>query len=1185
MKKLLLSVSCLSCLFLVTAQTDAPKLILPSPEAFSLTKYGDIPIGLFTGTMNYSVSLMQLQAGKITIPISLEYATNGIKVNEVSGRTGMGWNLRAGGVITRNIIGKADDQLLLTAPPAYDTSSIYFYNYMKSVAETAANTQPDEFTYSFMGYSGKFYYDFSGNIKQLTLNGIKIVSTDTLKTFKVTTPDGVQYYFGGLTSCDYTDSYNLYVEEDPLYTYGQGGRTAWYLTKIKHPSGDSVLFNYSWVSNSLATPIEYVSNIQQTMTVATDPFGFVGNWYISSGSCTYPGTLVNSGGEGYPAASCASYGTVTTYSVSKMSVVKLDEIIFKQGILRFYYSDRDDVPGEQKLDSLVLFSKPGNVRVKKTGFIYNYTTSSSTYHLPLFYTSAFYGSTAFQDNFSYLKKRLFLDTLSFVAVNNDIESQSYAFNYDGRDNLPARLSFAQDLFGYFNGKASEGFCNNNTFLNPFIGGSVGAAGNRDVDTAYTKNGVLSKITYPTGGFTKISYENNYIIGGERKIFDTVITEITAPATTPVVYSSAFNCKIPFKFTVTASYVTPPVYDPMAPVVDTSVLVRIEDASTGECLAVCNMPVNPGDAAYQRYYWALRGTENHSSIRVKLETTNPNVKAIAEFIYYESVSYVHNKPSGGVRVATIQNFSSNGHKGSHKRFFYNNPSDSLSSGALINDFQDGRDFAYIQRSGCTSPEFTGANYVLSSSSSLGGFSNDYLSVNYEYVTEYNDSLGTGGAIQTRFLVQNNQLPLTLSCVASGLVDMFSPRLIPGVPYSNTGILNGKEFVKTIYKNNSGSFVKIKETKNYYSVDSRLLHTDSIYVIRKPYTRSVYDVGVKYYSDFDLNIYKRISAWPHLDSVVQKDFDTDSHELTVKTEYTYANSDHLQQTKVKTIKSNGDQATTSIRYAHDLSLSSLVGRNFIAVPILSKDSVNSTQVAQQKTGYALWGNNIAPDSVMRAKGNNALEADLIFTIYDPNSNPLEFTVHSQASALLVDTALNLMIAGCQNAPYGSIAAASFESNYKGNWDYTSAGSGTANGAVTGNRAYTLSTGNIERTSLNTSQTYVVTYWLKNSSGTATVNSAAGTALVNKNGWTLYQKEITGTTTVTISGSGVIDELRLYPKNAQMTTYTYEPLVGITTQCDVNNRITYYEYDSFGRLLRIRDHDRNILKSFNYTYQEVQ
>jgi len=51
--------------------------------------------------------------------------------------------------------------------------------------------------------------------------------------------------------------------------------------------------------------------------------------------------------------------------------------------------------------------------------------------------------------------------------------------------------------------------------------------------------------------------------------------------------------------------------------------------------------------------------------------------------------------------------------------------------------------------------------------------------------------------------------------------------------------------------------------------------------------------------------------------------------------------------------------------------------------------------------------------------------------------------------------------------------------------------------------------------------------------------------------------------------------------MTTYTYEPLVGITSVSDVGGKISYYEYDGSKRLLDIRDQSRNILKAFCYNY----
>jgi YD repeat-containing protein len=62
---------------------------------------------------------------------------------------------------------------------------------------------------------------------------------------------------------------------------------------------------------------------------------------------------------------------------------------------------------------------------------------------------------------------------------------------------------------------------------------------------------------------------------------------------------------------------------------------------------------------------------------------------------------------------------------------------------------------------------------------------------------------------------------------------------------------------------------------------------------------------------------------------------------------------------------------------------------------------------------------------------------------------------------------------------------------------------------------------------------------------------------------------------------DEIRLYPSAAQMTTYTYSPLVGIISNCDINNRITYYNYDDFGRLILIKDQDGKLSKQICYNY----
>uniref|UniRef100_UPI002491C919 hypothetical protein n=1 Tax=Ruegeria faecimaris TaxID=686389 RepID=UPI002491C919 len=54
------------------------------------------------------------------------------------------------------------------------------------------------------------------------------------------------------------------------------------------------------------------------------------------------------------------------------------------------------------------------------------------------------------------------------------------------------------------------------------------------------------------------------------------------------------------------------------------------------------------------------------------------------------------------------------------------------------------------------------------------------------------------------------------------------------------------------------------------------------------------------------------------------------------------------------------------------------------------------------------------------------------------------------------------------------------------------------------------------------------------------------------------------------------------AQITTFTYDPLVGVTSITDPRGQTMYYEYDDFNRLKFVKDNEGKLLKETQYKYK---
>jgi len=64
--------------------------------------------------------------------------------------------------------------------------------------------------------------------------------------------------------------------------------------------------------------------------------------------------------------------------------------------------------------------------------------------------------------------------------------------------------------------------------------------------------------------------------------------------------------------------------------------------------------------------------------------------------------------------------------------------------------------------------------------------------------------------------------------------------------------------------------------------------------------------------------------------------------------------------------------------------------------------------------------------------------------------------------------------------------------------------------------------------------------------------------------------------------LNKIRTNIPGSLVNTYTFSPLIGMTSETTPNGITTYYEYDSFGRLKLVKDRNGKIVKQIEYQYQ---
>lgn len=332
------------------------------------------------------------------------------------------------------------------------------------------------------------------------------------------------------------------------------------------------------------------------------------------------------------------------------------------------------------------------------------------------------------------------------------------------------------------------------------------------------------------------------------------------------------------------------------------------------------------------------------------------------------------------------------------------------------------------------------------------------------------------------------------------------------------------------------------------------------------------------------------------------------IKVVEDYTYNNEISHQLRTVTSINSNDQVQKVEYKYPTDYPGSSvyqgMANNNIISPVIEQSESVGNELIKLTKSNYVdVSGNNTlyVQKSIQIQNGNGSLDTIYKFNRHDSYGNLLEQEQPNGSKTCYIWGYDNKYpVAEVKNASLGQFAFSNFEEIIdEGDPVQSNLILGdlmnnlTTNTSKTGKRSLVFPDGySITTANKMPPGKYIVSYWSKGGylSYAEGSNTGFSTHYSSNDGWVYTEDRITLLTTDNLiiygsqeGGTIHVDDLRVYPENAQMTTYTYDPLIGITSQTDPKSQITYYQYDGFKRLKEVKDQKGKIIKNYDYQYRQ--
>ncbi|MBY0424724.1 MAG: hypothetical protein K2Q22_03725, partial [Cytophagales bacterium] len=1036
-------------------------------------------------------------------------------------------------------------------------------------------------------FSGKFILDINGNpvmIPNKNIDIIPAIGPQGHGQWKILTKDGLEYYFG--TSAKETTT--SFVQSGTYTGLTKSFVSTWYLERIVSIlDNDEVLFNY-------ATNLQ-IHNEHVTQT----KYAYMG-WsrtQACSASCS----------DYYDAGQFLGIDTSKVYNstvnVDIINPLRISEIIGKRGYVKFIVaSSRIDVsPSNLPLEKIQVFNRD-NLLLKYFKLDYGYFNAGCE---------------------EKECKRLFLNSIGEYGSVGRTSLPSTKFTYNTDVNLPKYGSMEKDYWGYYNS-------NNYSHLLPsvFFEGKYYPGANRNIDLIKSQANILSAITYPSGVIVNYEFESNQYYDNQTLSNQYVgglrikrITQYTRGSKVPLRVSYIYNLggtnqssgqiagisKYFKKLKIKESHVSGIVlfkseYDYLTRF--SNPLNDLGDvANNGICYSEVTAVKGYGLGSTKTFFNSY--VEQPDSIVLKSGnslitnaiTNNNGYKLlnapVTDMSYRRGLMKIQTQYDNAGRILKYDN---------NTFFFDTNPKSVIALKAI--EFDDVKYiYGYFLRVNAAGDgyeqyipptiivydalfyKYNSSNVFIPQSNSISYEKTRYgniipvsSAVSYEYslinlmpkrITSYDPTHGKkmiklitypfdynlradksnptmSSALQKLVNAGINTMPIeqityieNTSTKQVTIVDHTKDRqIVTGIKCCQTVKTTGGQMVTleglcgTSVKSPSGNMVLVSNACGKYvktvSGEQLFLKDRAGRFILNGQITSIDPVTIR-----PDGVYAFESSTPVQDS--------DFH-LSNRTE------NGVSQFNVS---SNLKNFNPDSRYKRKIRYESY------------DDDLNLTQVSREKdipTAY-LWGYNGTVTVKEGASGS---------------------------SVVTKNTGNILPIAKVINATKDQVAHTSFE--------YLGGGTGNLTYPV-GSRvwdpksktgSYIFSNGDIVSNALP-SGNYKVSLWVKGNgsievTASNTTNNPSSSQLISGSDWQFVEVSVKspGVVTIHIPTGISADEIRIAPVESMMTTYTYDPMKGKTSETNQMDITTYYEYDTFCRLKLVRDQDGNILKRYTYQYQ---